>query len=76
LMYYRPEDIRYVTYRKMETHESCRAHSFELTLKPMDGVEYAPGVFAAENDEVMQIFLGCVEKYQRIKGKPSAPKNT
>jgi len=26
-------------------------------------MEYAPGVFAAENEEVMEIILGCVEKY-------------
>ncbi len=69
LMYYRPDDIRYVKYRKLADKESCKKHSFELTLKAVDGVEYAPGVFAAESEEVMSIFLGCIEKYQRIKGK-------
>jgi len=69
LMYYRPDDIRYVKYRKLSDSESCKKHAFELTLKAADGVEYAPGVFAAESEEVMSIFLGCIEKYQRIKGK-------
>ena len=74
LMYFRPEDIRYVRYRKMDVRESCRPHSFELTLRPVDGIEYVPGVFAAENDEVLQIFLGCIEKYQKFKQKSAGSK--
>jgi len=68
LCYYRCEDVRYVSYRKMNMDESCRLNSFELQLREtVGGTSYAPGVFAAESEEVMQIFLGCIEKYQRIK---------
>lgn len=76
LMYYRPEDIRQVSYRRLSyPSECCRPYAFELCLKPSEGVEYAPGVFAATDENVMHIILGCIEKYQKIKnsGRKSEP---
>ncbi|CAD7967310.1 unnamed protein product [Amoebophrya sp. A25] len=73
LMYYRPDDIRHVRYRKLHyPTESCRPFSFELTLRPSEGMEYAPGVFAAGDEGVMMIILGCIEKYQKIKRNQSS----
>ena len=66
LMYYRPKDIRDVKCRRLGDEESCRPFSFEMQLKSEDGLDYAPGVFAAESEEVMEILLGCVEKFQAI----------
>ncbi|CAD7924949.1 unnamed protein product [Amoebophrya sp. A25] len=67
LMYYRPDDVRHLKFRRLFPEESSRRFSFELTPSPLDGTEYAPGVFAAEEEQVMLIILGCIERYQRIK---------
>ncbi|CAD7967684.1 unnamed protein product [Amoebophrya sp. A120] len=75
LMYYRPEDIRQVTYRKLKyPQECCRPHAFELALKTSGDkeLEFAPGVFAAEEESVMAIILGCIEKYQKIKNSATS----
>ena len=67
LIYYRPEDVRYLKYRKMYGSESCKQYAFELTPAPLDELEYSPGLFAADQEQVMLIVLGCIERYQRIK---------
>jgi len=72
LIYYRPEDIRDCTYRKLSGKESCRPFSFELQLKSNNGMEYAPGVFAAESEAVLEIILGCVQKYQAMRKSKSS----
>jgi len=75
LIYYKPEDIRDCSYRKLTEKESCRPHSFELQLKSNNGMEYAPGVFAAESETVLEIILGCVQKYQAMKKTKNTKKN-
>ncbi|CAD7928892.1 unnamed protein product [Amoebophrya sp. A120] len=67
LMYYRPEDIRYIQFRKLYDNESCRPFSFEMTPRALEGVEYSPGIFAAEEEQVQTIIMGCIERYQKIK---------
>ncbi len=44
--------------------ESVKPYTFTLTLKPVDGLEFAPGVFAADSEETMRTFLGCIKKFQ------------
>ncbi|CAD7967683.1 unnamed protein product [Amoebophrya sp. A120] len=44
--------------------QSCRPWTFSMTLKAQDGVEFAPGVFAATSEDVMKTFLGCIRKFQ------------
>lgn len=56
LMYYRPEDIRNVSCRQLGSNESCRPFSFEMSLQEKDGVEYAPGIFAASDQQTMEVF--------------------
>merc|ERR1712008_361597 len=64
LQYYKSEDIKSVICAEVPEGESCKAFTFTLTLKPTDGLEYAPGVFAADNEETMRTFLGCIKKFQ------------
>jgi len=64
LQYYKSEDIKSVICAELPEGESCKPFTFTLTLKPTDGLEYAPGVFAADNEETMRTFLGCIKKFQ------------
>ncbi|CAD7967312.1 unnamed protein product [Amoebophrya sp. A25] len=65
LQYYTNEDIKSVVCQEVPyPSESCRAHTFTMTLRPADGLEFAPGVFAADSSEIMKTFLGCVRKFQ------------
>jgi hypothetical protein len=37
---------------------SCKDNSFSIQLPSVDGLDYAPGIFAAEDEEDMRRFIG------------------
>jgi len=51
LVYYSAEDLTRATIQKLEASESFRPHSFLVNLAPHDGIEFAPGEFAAASEE-------------------------
>merc|ERR1712085_193792 len=75
LQYYKSEDIKSVVAREIPyPSESGRLHAFSLTLqKTDDGLEYSPGVFAAEDEDSKRTFLACIKKFQsRVRAKQEA----
>ena len=66
MQYYKPEDIRLVVVNTGQQSDinSCKEHTFTLTLPPCDGLEYAPGVFAALSEEEKSKFIDAVKKFQ------------
>ena len=46
-----------------------------MSLEAKDGVEYAPGIFAAPDQQTMEVFLGCIDKYQKLKRARAAGQN-
>eukprot|EP00397_Hematodinium_sp_SG-2012_P005316 GEMP01005334.1.p1 GENE.GEMP01005334.1~~GEMP01005334.1.p1 ORF type:complete len:679 (+),score=118.41 GEMP01005334.1:119-2155(+) len=47
LQYYTSQDMRRVTTCNIREEKAAKPNAFEIRLPPADGLEYAPGVFAA-----------------------------
>jgi len=63
LQYYTKEDMSAVETEKLPDGKTCMPFAFEIRLPPKDGLEFAPGVFAAESEEsreewIKQIQIG------------------
>lgn len=74
LQYYKSEDTRYVQCQILEADATCQDFAFSLTLPACDGLEYAPGVFSATNEQDMVNFIHTIKKFQKIKERQSQKK--
>ena len=64
LQYYTASDVRHVRTEVVQQNQSCKANAFQMTLPPTDGLEYAPGVFAATSEQDMHDFLRALKKFK------------
>ena len=69
LQYYKAEDMKCVTIERLGSAQSCKANSFSLTLPPVDGLEYAAGVFAAESQGELDTLLMLIGKFQKSRSR-------
>lgn len=69
LQYFKPDDIRVVGLEKVTAKESCKPHTFILQLPPVDGLEYAPAMFAAQTPEEEKTFLAYIKKFQKLSAE-------
>jgi len=72
LQYYTKHDMSAVTTAVLPTSATCLPYAFEIRLPPVDGLEFAPGVFAAESDSgrdewIKQIKAGYVRKSKFVE---------
>jgi len=49
MMHYSQQDLRRMTINKIEAGKAAKDHAFEIVRVPADGLEFEPGLFAAEN---------------------------
>jgi len=54
LVYFGVGDLQGSQVKKIKTEESCKPFSFQVVLAQRDGVEFAPGEFAADSEELRQ----------------------
>lgn len=52
LVYYSAEDLANAKYTLIGESDSCKAFTFSVQLPEADGIEFAPGDFAAETEEL------------------------
>lgn len=69
LQYFKPDDIRVVGLEKVTAKDSCKPHTFILQLPPVDGLEYAPAMFAAQTPEEEKTFLAYIKKFQKLSAE-------
>lgn len=66
LVYYTSADLLRATYSKVDKAESCKQFTFLVHLAENDGVEFAPGEFAANSEEDMNEWIS---EFQKCGGK-------
>jgi len=69
LVYYTTEDIMKASFRMITNDDSFRAWAFAVQLPPCDNVEFAPGEFAAESQEMRDEWLKELRRFQREASK-------
>merc|ERR1712232_950912 len=57
LVYYTTHDICRATFSKIPNQESKKPWTFQVVLPPHDGVEEAPGQFAAESEDAQNRWI-------------------
>jgi len=72
LQYFKPDDVRVVTMEKVPENESCKKNTFILQLPPVDGLEYAPAMFASENLDEEKTLLAYIRKFQKVAAEAAA----
>jgi serine/threonine protein kinase len=72
LQYFKPDDVRVVTMEKVPDNESCKKNTFILQLPPVDGLEYAPAMFASENLDEEKTLLAYIRKFQKVAAEAAA----
>jgi serine/threonine protein kinase len=66
LVYYTSADLMRASYRKVDDKDSCKPFTFQVVLPEADGVEFAPGDFAANTAELRDKWIG---EFQKGGGK-------
>eukprot|EP00928_Gymnodinium_smaydae_P022658 TRINITY_DN18963_c0_g1_i1.p1 TRINITY_DN18963_c0_g1~~TRINITY_DN18963_c0_g1_i1.p1 ORF type:complete len:632 (-),score=97.23 TRINITY_DN18963_c0_g1_i1:175-2070(-) len=57
LIYYTADDMARATISVIDDQLSCMPFSFQVALPPVDGVEIAPGIFAARSQEQREYWM-------------------
>lgn len=63
LVYYTQDDIRSAQIKVMPKEGSLYPWSFQISLLAKDGVEFMPGEFAAESEEMLDRWVGELSKF-------------
>mmetsp|Transcript_32123 Transcript_32123/g.73492 ORF Transcript_32123/g.73492 Transcript_32123/m.73492 type:complete len:711 (+) Transcript_32123:47-2179(+) len=74
LVYYTSQDLLRCSIKPISDSESCKPFTFQISLPPADGVEFAPGEFAAESQNTYDRWLAEFRKVQDTR-LGSTPKN-
>jgi len=61
LVYYAPADLARAKLEKVPAGASCRSFAFKVVLPAQAGVEFAPGEFAAESQEMLEKWIGALQ---------------
>jgi len=72
LQYFKPDDVRAVTMEKVPDNESCKKNTFILQLPAVDGLEYAPAMFASDNLDEEKTLLAYIRKFQKVAAEAAA----
>eukprot|EP00746_Dinoflagellata_sp_MGD_P153487 gnl/MRDRNA2_/MRDRNA2_84274_c0_seq1.p1 gnl/MRDRNA2_/MRDRNA2_84274_c0~~gnl/MRDRNA2_/MRDRNA2_84274_c0_seq1.p1 ORF type:complete len:681 (-),score=118.19 gnl/MRDRNA2_/MRDRNA2_84274_c0_seq1:503-2314(-) len=81
LIYYDPCDLEKCILRRLPPGKCALPHAFEVVRKAVDGCEFEPGVFAAENEEFREQWireLKCMPQVQLcmvLDGSVSLPED-
>jgi len=67
LVYYTTEDIARAEIKIMPNDSSCKPWAFQVCVAAQDGVEFAPGEFAAESREMRDRWIKELERFQPSK---------
>ena len=57
LVYYRAADVASATLLVVDNSESARPWTFQVHIREVKGIEFAPGEFAAESEDMRQRWL-------------------
>merc|ERR1719478_1991932 len=57
LVYYNPVDLQRASYKLVPAEESCKPFTFSIHLPESNGIEFAPGNFAANTEEIRARWL-------------------
>lgn len=64
LVYYTGSDISNASFLRLADEDSLKPFTFQVTLPPSEGVEFAPGEFAATSEELLERWL---EAFAKVK---------
>mmetsp|Transcript_62375 Transcript_62375/g.118423 ORF Transcript_62375/g.118423 Transcript_62375/m.118423 type:complete len:667 (+) Transcript_62375:40-2040(+) len=65
LVYYTSEDLSRATYTKLKPEDSCKPYTFQVHLAQCDDdVEFAPGEFSTETEEMRDRWIAEFKKFQ------------
>lgn len=68
LVYYTADDLIKATLRLIANDSSCRPWSFQVQLPGTQDIEFAPGEFAAETEEMRSKWMQEIRRFQTQKG--------
>mmetsp|Transcript_68510 Transcript_68510/g.164529 ORF Transcript_68510/g.164529 Transcript_68510/m.164529 type:complete len:689 (-) Transcript_68510:37-2103(-) len=69
LVYYTPADLSRASLKKVPAGSSCKPHAFQIILAPASGIEFAPGEFAAESEEMLAKWMEALKEATRESSK-------
>eukprot|EP00403_Amphidinium_massartii_P029377 CAMPEP_0178396504 /NCGR_PEP_ID=MMETSP0689_2-20121128/13762_1 /TAXON_ID=160604 /ORGANISM="Amphidinium massartii, Strain CS-259" /LENGTH=657 /DNA_ID=CAMNT_0020017179 /DNA_START=330 /DNA_END=2303 /DNA_ORIENTATION=+ len=65
LVYYTSQDLTRAVVTRIDPSMSLKPHAFCVKLPPVDGVEFAPGEFAAESQELVDQWIEEIKNVQQ-----------
>jgi len=71
LVYYTSADLLHATYTKYPSEDSCKPYAFSVNLPKTDDLEFAPGEFAAETEQLLDTWISAFEKVTDGSGSQS-----
>jgi hypothetical protein len=63
LVYYTSADVSRATITALPEGDTCRTFSFQVQLPPVNGVEFAPGVFSCASDNLRKQWIAEFGKF-------------
>jgi len=63
LVYYSANDVARAAVTAVEDGKACKPFAFQVQLPPTNGVEFAPGEFAAESEELRKQWMSELTKH-------------
>lgn len=63
LVYYTSADLTRAKYEKVPAAQSCKPFTFQVILPEVDGLQFAPGDFAAETEELRAQWIAEMKKF-------------
>jgi len=67
LVYYTSADLMRAKYKQLPQQDSCKPFTFQVILPEADGVEFAPGDFAANSEQLRSKWIA---EFQKGAGSP------
>lgn len=69
LVYYTSTDLAHASLLRIDNSESARPWTFQVQLPAQDGIEFAPGEFAAESEETRETWVREFEVFATASAK-------
>jgi len=66
LVYYTQADIAKASLAKIANDDSCKPWSFQVRLPPWEGIEFAPGEFAAETEAMRETWINAIAEFSTV----------